>query len=322
METKLCKNCNKEKTLDNFYYRKKRNTYESICTPCCNNRTKLKRQINNEVHEKCKEACKRYNQKNKKTIIDKHKEYYMKNKEVLKSNMKEYYQDNKEEALLYAKKYRKELKEKIQSDNIAKPDIENKTCNNCYINKNISNFTYRKTRNVYESNCKTCNAIRERNRRANNGNSINIKRRLNKKPKTIQQKLKESLRKRLNTLVKNRQRKNLYSDLLGCEVAFLMEWFEYIFRLDKHLNMEWSNYGKIWQIDHVTPCASFDMTNMQNQKTCFNWTNLCPVLKSYNLSKQAKIVPIDQLKQIERVKNFTNLQYMITQNEFLYVQKL
>jgi hypothetical protein len=88
-----------------------------------------------------------------------------------------------------------------------------------------------------------------------------------------------------------------------------MEWFENIFELDKHLKMSWNNYGDLWQIDHVVPCASFDLTIEKNQKKCFHWTNLCPVLASYNLSKQDKIVHPDIIQQLSRVRNFTNKQH-------------
>lgn len=321
METKICNKCNDEKTLDNFYYRENRNRYESTCTPCCNEIAKEKRNSNQEIGKKSKLACTKYNNRNKDKLRKQQKEHYDKNKDKLKNDMKEYYQANKKEALKYAREHRQQLKEKIKNGEVDKPDIKDKTCKQCHITKDISEFTYRKTRNVYDSQCKKCNKIRERDRRAKNGNTINAKRRLIKKPKTIQQKMKQSLRKRLNILVKNRGKINLYSDLLGCDISFLMKWFEYIFQLDNHLNMTWSNYGIKWQIDHVSPCASFDLTIKENQKRCFHWTNLCPVLKRYNLSKQAKIVHIDIIQQISRVKDHTNMQYIKTQNEFLSVQK-
>lgn len=321
METKECKKCNIEKTLDNFYYRKNRNTYESTCTPCCSEIIKEKRNNDPQLREKCKKSCKQYNDKNKEILYEKHKEYYENNKDTLKGNMKQNYQVNKEERLLYAREHRQELKEKIKNCEVKKPDIEDKVCNKCHIKKKISEFTFRKTRNVYDCNCKECNKLRERTRRASNGDLVNAKRRLIKKPKTIQQRMKQTLRKRLNGIVKNREKKNLYSDLLGCDISFLMEWFEYIFKLDNHLNMLWSNYGRVWQIDHVTPCASFDLTIKENQKRCFHWTNLCPVLKQYNMTKQAKIVHVDIIRQICRVRDFTNVQYNKTQNKIVNMQK-
>jgi hypothetical protein len=42
-------------------------------------------------------------------------------------------------------------------------------------------------------------------------------------------------------------------------------------------NMSWDNHGKYWSIDHVIPCASFDMSNIDEQKKCFHWSNLQPL---------------------------------------------
>ena len=42
--------------------------------------------------------------------------------------------------------------------------------------------------------------------------------------------------------------------------------------------MTWNNYGrKGWHIDHITSCASFDLTNPNEQKKCFHYTNLQPL---------------------------------------------
>lgn len=49
--------------------------------------------------------------------------------------------------------------------------------------------------------------------------------------------------------------------------------------------MDWENYGKVWQVDHVRPCASFDLTNPEQQRSCFHWTNLQPLFVHENLIK-------------------------------------
>lgn len=57
--------------------------------------------------------------------------------------------------------------------------------------------------------------------------------------------------------------------------------------------MSWNNYGskkgiKCWHIDHIRPCASFDLTCEKQQKECFNYTNLQPLWEFDNWSKGAK----------------------------------
>jgi len=48
--------------------------------------------------------------------------------------------------------------------------------------------------------------------------------------------------------------------------------------------MNWFNYGE-WDVDHVLPCASFDLTDEDEQKTCFVHSNLQPLWASENQSK-------------------------------------
>jgi hypothetical protein len=51
--------------------------------------------------------------------------------------------------------------------------------------------------------------------------------------------------------------------------------------------MTWENYGE-WHIDHIQPCASFDLTDPEQQKLCFHYTNLQPLWGQDNLSKGAR----------------------------------
>ena len=53
--------------------------------------------------------------------------------------------------------------------------------------------------------------------------------------------------------------------------------------------MSLENYGSVWHIDHVIPCASFNFLNEKEMKKCFNWINLRPMYASENISKGNKI---------------------------------
>ena len=47
--------------------------------------------------------------------------------------------------------------------------------------------------------------------------------------------------------------------------------------------MSWSNYGrKGWEIDHINPCATFDLTDPDQVRRCFHYTNLRPLWRSDN----------------------------------------
>lgn len=54
--------------------------------------------------------------------------------------------------------------------------------------------------------------------------------------------------------------------------------------------MTWDNYGSVWELDHVRPCASFDLTDPEQQKICFRWDNLQPLFGEENRRKEAMYV--------------------------------
>ena len=72
--------------------------------------------------------------------------------------------------------------------------------------------------------------------------------------------------------------------LVGCSIGFLKKYIE-----SKFLSgMTWRNYGlRGWHIDHVVPCATFDLKNTEDQKKCFHYTNLQPMWWLDNLKKSS-----------------------------------
>jgi hypothetical protein len=74
-------------------------------------------------------------------------------------------------------------------------------------------------------------------------------------------------------------------DIVGCTATFLNEWINFNLELQTQRTMTLDNYGKIWHIDHVIPCTSFDLSNINGQKHCFNWANLRPMIASENIIK-------------------------------------
>ena len=72
--------------------------------------------------------------------------------------------------------------------------------------------------------------------------------------------------------------------LVGCTPTFLKEYLEAKFKD----GITWDNYGE-WHVDHIIPCASFDLTKEEEQKKCFHYTNLQPLWAEENLSKGAKV---------------------------------
>lgn len=50
--------------------------------------------------------------------------------------------------------------------------------------------------------------------------------------------------------------------------------------------MDWNNYGKIWEIDHIKPCSKFDLTKLEEQQKCFHYINLMPRFKTTEIAEQ------------------------------------
>ena len=104
---------------------------------------------------------------------------------------------------------------------------------------------------------------------------------------TPQRKAASLLRARLSQLIRkaktNKQAHTM--DLAGCDIEYLVEYLEDQFQA----GMSWKNHGRDgWHIDHIKPCASFDLTKLQDQKQCFHYTNLQPLWAYQNQSKGDK----------------------------------
>ena len=75
--------------------------------------------------------------------------------------------------------------------------------------------------------------------------------------------------------------------LIGCNINTLKHYLEDKFQI----GMNWNNYGYYgWHIDHIIPCSSFDLTKEDEQKRCYHYTNLQPLWRYENQSKQDKII--------------------------------
>ena len=100
-------------------------------------------------------------------------------------------------------------------------------------------------------------------------------------------KIKMTLSRRMRGLIKKNGTKTV--DLIGCSIYDLKKHLESKFIDD----MSWKNYGRNgWHIDHIRPCASFDLTKKKQQKICFHYTNLQPLWEADNIRKGDKVPDI------------------------------
>lgn len=206
-----------------------------------------KKKENKDGHSGTCKACtelkdKEYRNKNKAKKKEYDKSYVEKHKELKKKQAKEYALNNKEALKEYYKKWLDE-----NSDHVKKYRDEYYTINKDRISQ------YKKSNravlNEYRRNLKKIN-------------------------KTFA--LSEKIRVRIyKELKKNNSTKHIKTiDLLGCSVAELKIYLSSKFTK----GMSWDNYGYTgWHIDHIKPCTSFDLTDFNQQKECFNYTNLQPL---------------------------------------------
>jgi len=132
------------------------------------------------------------------------------------------------------------------------------------------------------------------------------------KVKTWKNKYRDSIEGKISMNLRKRVRYEIGSgkdwlELLGCSYDHLKKWFEFNFNEDKNLGFTWENYGKLWTIDHVKPCKSFDMNNQEHIQICFNWMNTLPVNKKYNQEKSGKIIYDDIIELNERLVKFLEI---------------
>jgi len=72
-------------------------------------------------------------------------------------------------------------------------------------------------------------------------------------------------------------------ELVGCTVSELVSHIESKFAA----GMSWANRSE-WHLDHIKPCAKFDLTDPKQQLECFNFRNIQPLWKLDNLRKGSK----------------------------------
>ncbi len=177
-----------------------------------------------------------------------------------------------------------------------------KKCTKCNIEKEL--FDFYQDRNSFRSSCKNCDKIQKKAFYQLNKEIILQKRMtkylVDKKPfliatqkyqnKKIQEdlsyRLLKRLRSRTNSAIKLPGGEKAFKtlELLGCTIKDLKQYLESKFQL----GMTWDNHGygnDKWHIDHFRPCASFDLTDNEQQKICFHYTNLQPLWQQENFKK-------------------------------------
>jgi len=165
-----------------------------------------------------------------------------------------------------------------------------KTCTKCKQTKKLTEFgkNSRNKRDGLRSRCKVCVKAYYKKWKRNNPEKYRAsiskskqrpeyKKRKNarkrERRKTDPQfRLKHNLRTRLHHALKGSNKSASTMALLGCSIVHLKDYLAMRFLP----GMTWENQGT-WHVDHMIPCASFDLSDPEHQRRCFHYTNLQPV---------------------------------------------
>jgi hypothetical protein len=169
----------------------------------------------------------------------------------------------------------------------------NSKCIDCS-RKRVNNWKNQNKKKIHDYNVKYSKKWREENKelkkqldkeyRQKNKERIN-EYQINKKQIDINYRIKCNLRNRIYNVLKRKQKASSLMVILGCTIEELRIYLESLFQD----GMTWQNYGK-WHIDHIIPCASFDLSKVEDQQKCFNYKNLQPLWALDNLKKSNKII--------------------------------
>lgn len=104
----------------------------------------------------------------------------------------------------------------------------------------------------------------------NNKDKVNEYKR--KQRQKTQFKLKENIRTRMYQYLKGKKDESM-EYLLGCDIKFYKKYLEKQFTPQ----MNWSNYGVYWEIDHIKMLSTFNLEDLIERKKAFVFTNTRPL---------------------------------------------
>jgi hypothetical protein len=246
-KTKVCGRCHEEKEWSQFLLRKKKNAN------------------NGNVYIFPRKECKVCGYKER-------REKYANNPDYFKKKVLEYHHKNKQKISEYRKKFRQENLTYIKA-RAAKNYKKN------------SEIIKTKRKEYYYANADKVKALNNDYLRRNKAH-LRAKQRENharKRQEDIHYAIMKKLRTRVHGAIKKKGvRCYRTMEVTGCTMAELIRHLESQF----NNGMNWTNHGlKGWHIDHIIPLCKFDLTDPEQQKKAFHYTNLQPLWWIDNLKK-------------------------------------
>ena len=168
---------------------------------------------------------------------------------------------------------------------------QSKKCTKCKTIKLVSEFYRDSSRGDGLNNmCKPCSKIKAKPYQSEYSKKYyqKNKSKINEQRKTRyhtdnQHRLAENCRSRIRNLLAGLHRSKSTLQFIGLD-----SWDQLILHIENQFTdgMSWDNRDQ-WHIDHIRPCASFDLTNEVQRLECFNYKNLQPLWATDNLRKGA-----------------------------------
>lgn len=253
-ELRKCSKCCCTMVRDGNFAINKKNEYYKCCKKCTE-KMRLKRM---DPEYKAKQKTLRKN-------------HYENNKERLKEEGKQYRDANKEKIAEYHRDYYKKNKETVNEKN------------KMYYQNHKEQVLERTT--AYQKNHPEVNRASATKWRENNRDKVRAYQN-NRRATNINVRITDNLRGRLWSALKGKSKCGSTKDLLGCSIPFLKGYLAAKFED----GMSWDTYSfETFHIDHIIPCSSFDLSDPEQQKKCFHYTNLQPLWAFDNMSKGNKL---------------------------------
>ena len=101
-----------------------------------------------------------------------------------------------------------------------------------------------------------------------------------KRQNNIEYKIKDSIGSIIYYHLKERKNESTIR-YLGCSIKEYIIYLENMFLQE----MNWGNYGIVWEIDHKTPLSSFNLIQEENIYKAFNYQNTQPLFKTTEIAK-------------------------------------
>lgn len=94
-------------------------------------------------------------------------------------------------------------------------------------------------------------------------------------------KIEMKLRSLIKEAIKRQLKNSKATTLLGCTIPECRNYIESLFKPE----MNWSNYGKIWELDHIIGCCNYDLFKLHHQQQCFHYTNFQPLFSTTKIAE-------------------------------------